>query len=88
MSARNPIVRCENEAARNALRMTLYQMGFCLKCLPPDRILTEWGNKPYVFAGGICQGGFDGPSENHEMMNSPAHMLAYIKHHNLAPIHG
>lgn len=87
MSVPCPIVRCENEAVRTQLRKDLYAMGFCRDCLGIRGLLDEMkGNGEWVAIGGSHQQGWpEFPSEGYAMVNSPAHMLSYIRRHGLAP---
>ncbi len=90
MSVPRPIVRCESKAERNVLRTELYRMGFCAGCGTLNHILAIFDNdRPYVaiLANGKCQWSAETPDEvpNQTLVNSPSHMLSYIKRHGLAP---
>ncbi len=90
MSVPCPIVRCENVAVRNKLRADLFAMGFCKRCGTTfPRLIEMFGDDQYVtLIGNGCQTSEDslpGDMSHLTLVNSPAHMLSYIKRHNLAP---
>lgn len=90
MSVPRPIVRCVNESDRRALRAELWHMGFCGGCFSsPERVVTGFSVGDYVTTNGnACQDAMNEmpPSDGrYTLVNSPAHMLAYIRRHNLAP---
>lgn len=92
MSVPRPIVRCDNEAARTQLRKDLYAMGFCAGCFSTADIATAaFGKHPYVSIQAGCQDGISDLKEGdarYALVNSPAHLLSYIKRHKLAPGQG
>ncbi len=86
-----PVVRIHSSKERLSFRKELYDIGFCKSCCSFESLNNQWSPLLFEFVSiqNICQTEFQFLEDcygKHILLNSPRHMLEYIRKYNLYPM--